>query len=177
MKPCTLFVDLFGPCIQDGVEVKGAFNALADLTDLLGPENIYILGGLQEVAPLTHETLEHLDFFKKTCLDPKNVLMFEQGLGIDAKFLAISRLDRNNKRPVCVIDDSIEILGRFPRRFLRVLLGYDQEEYVSFEESVLKKLSADDIKQWDTLLIMPTWQVHFPILKRWVRHPETILTR
>jgi len=175
MKNCTLFVDIFGPCIQDGLEVKGAFEALSKLGQILGPQNVYLLGGLAEVETAVYENLKYLNFFQKTSLLEEHLLMFDQSLGLDAKFLTITQLVKSKNRHVCVIDDDIQVLGHLPREFLRVLLGYDQKEYISFEHTVLAKLSIEDAKKWDTLLIMPAWQVHFSILKRWVSDPVRVL--
>lgn len=175
MKHCTLFVDLFGPCLQDGQEVQGAFDALKKLIELLGAENIYILGGLSEAKDVIFKNLHYFNFFKKTGILEENVVMFEHAFAHDAKFFAVTQSIKKKHEHVCVIDDDIQVLGRFPRTFLRVLLGYDQKEQRIFEKKVLERLSFEDTKKWDTLLIMPSWQIHFSILEKWVLDPESIL--
>lgn len=168
-----VFIDL--NCIFDGTqEALGAIEGVTQLIKLVGDSNVYIIGGLGRRESIMRRFLHFAEFWSKTGALSKNFIF--SNIENDPQFESVLHIINPEISTICVMSPDYKMLEKFPNQTVRVFINYSSDELVRFEKDILSNLKPEDAQIWNTLLVMPSWNIHFSFLKRFILNPKEMLS-
>lgn len=173
-KTCTpVFIDL--NCIFNGTqEAPGAIEGVAQLVKLVGDSNVYIIGGPARRDSIMRRFLCSVEFWYKTGVLSQNLIFSD--VEVDSQFQSVLKIIDPEINTICVMSPDYKVFEKLPCQTIRVLINHSSEDLIQFEKDVLDRLTDEDDQIWKTVLVMPSWNIHFSFLKKFILNPKEMLS-